>query len=203
MSQGKELDHTTECEKMSNQMSGSYMEDALPAGGQQRIPSDPLDIFTSGNEPPSVENVLNEPPPLTVPLSPETQTRMTKSIMEIFELEEEPPNEDVEMREDEEEELMVDLEDRRRRTDRLRGVLPAVAQLWWSNSDQIDLVAEKLGDGSRDRKLYPFQEYCLSLLVPCIVLFSIHIVEQTLKQQLGLSLDCCLFPLHLPIARPR
>jgi hypothetical protein len=142
------------------------MEDEPSAGGQQRTPSDPLDLFASRTELPSGENVLNQIPPLSVPLSTENQARMMRNIVEIFDLEEEPQNEDVEMREDDEEEPVVDLEDQRRRTDRLRGVLPALAQLWWSDSDQIDLVAEKLGDGSRNRKLCPFQEYCSSLFVP-------------------------------------
>jgi len=79
-----------------------------------------------------------------------------RSVVEIFELEEDSPHEDVEMGEDDEEPV-VDLEDQRRRTERLRVVLPALAQLWWSDSDQIDLAAEKLGDGSRDRKLFFFQ----------------------------------------------
>jgi hypothetical protein len=156
---------------MSNQMSGSYIEDRS-AGGQQRTPSDPLDIFTSGNELPSMRNIHNQPS-LNVSLSAETKTRMTRSILDIFDLEEEPLDEDVEMGEDEEEEPVVDLEDQRRRTDRLRGVLPPLAQLWWSDSDQIDLVAEKLGDGSRDRKLCPLQEYCSSLFIRCTALCSV------------------------------
>lgn len=183
---------------MSNQISGQYMEETLSAGGQQRTPSDPLDIFTSGNELPSVGNVLNQPPPLNISLSAETQSRMTGSILQILDLEEEPPNEDVEMGEYDEEEPVLDLEDQRRRTDRLREVLPALAQLWWSDSDQIDLVAEKLGDGSRDRKLYPFQEYCSSLLAPCTVVYSVSIVDLRLKLLLGFSLDFCLLS-HLSI----
>jgi hypothetical protein len=171
IAKGKKFDHTTECEKMSDHMSGSYIEDRS-AGGQQRTPSDPLDIFRSGNELPSMRNVLNQPS-LNISLSAETKTRMTRSILDIFDLEEEPLNEDVEMVEDDEEEPVVDLEDQRRRTDRLRGVLPALAQLWWSDSDETDLVAEKLGDGSRDRKLCSFRNtvHHSSFVAPSHVLF--------------------------------
>lgn len=89
-------------------------------------------------------NVLN------VPLSAEEQGHMMESIATIFELEEEQPKEDED--EDDETEEVVDFEDRERRTERLKGVLPTLAQLWWSDSVHMDLVAEKLADGSRDRK---------------------------------------------------
>jgi len=137
---------------------------------------DTLSLFEPGPELSSVENVLNQPP-LSVPLSSESQSRMTRSVLEIFDQEEEPPNDDVDMGEDGEEESVVDLEDQRRRTDRLRRVLPALAQLWWSDSDQIDLVTEKLGDGSRDRKLLLFQEYFLSnsSLSPCYFLLLLYL----------------------------
>jgi hypothetical protein len=131
---------------------GWYMGDGIPTGGQEGEPTDSLEVFSSRTAAPSVGNVLSPPPPLSAPLSPESLIKMSRSIMDIFEPEE-STNDDMEMVEDDEEELAVDLEDQRRRTDRLRGVLPALAQLWWSDSDQITLVAEKLGDGSRDREL--------------------------------------------------
>jgi hypothetical protein len=142
--------------KMANDwdQSGWYMGDGTSTGGQEGEPTDSLEVFPSRADPSPVPNPSNQPPS-SIPLSPMSQTKMSRSIVEIFELEEESMNEDVEMEEDDEEEPVVDLEDRRKRTDRLRGVLPALAQLWWSDSDQIDLVAEKLGDGSRDRKLFP------------------------------------------------
>ena len=82
-------------------------------------------------------------------LSAEEQGTMMKSILEIFELEE---GEDEEMGDEDEDEVIVDLEDQMRRTERLKGVLSTLAQLWWSDSDQMDLAAEKLADGSRDRE---------------------------------------------------
>lgn len=85
--------------------------------------------------------------------SAEEQVSMMKSIQEIFELVEEQPNEDDEMvHVDEEEEPVVDFEDRQRRTERLKGVLSTLAQLWWTDSEHMDVVAEKLADGSRDRE---------------------------------------------------
>jgi len=82
-------------------------------------------------------------------LSPEDQRRKMESIVEIFDLKE---DHDEEMRDEDDEESIVDLEDQQRRTERLRGVFPALRQLWQSSSDYVDLIAEKLGDGSRDRK---------------------------------------------------
>lgn len=138
------------------------MGDGLSAGGLDNEPTDSLEVFASRTEPSSLENVLSHPSS-KISLSPQSQTKMSRSIIEIFDLEEETTNDDVEMgEEDDDDEPVVDLEDQQRRTERLRRVLPALAQLWWSESGQIDLVAEKLGDGSRDRKLFP--EYC-SLLV--------------------------------------
>jgi len=141
---------------------GWYMDDGIAAGGEGE-PTDSLEVFASRPEPQAVGNVLS---PQRAPLSPKSQTKMSRSIVEIFELEEDPMKEDVEMEGDDEEEPAVDPEDQRRRTDRLSAVLPALAQLWWSDSDQIDLVAEKLGDGSRDRKLSSFPECCSSLFNP-------------------------------------
>ena len=51
---------------------------------------------------------------------------------------------------------MVDLEDRHRRTERLKGGLSMLARLWWSDSEHMGLAAEKLADGSRDRELDSF-----------------------------------------------
>ena len=126
------------------------MDDGLSAGGQQGEPTDSLEVFASRSEPPPVEYVPSQPPPLGTSLSPKMQNKMTRSIVEIFELEG-PSKEGVEMGDDEEEHV-VDLDGQRRRTERLKEALPALAQLWWCDSDQMDLVAEKLGDGSRDRK---------------------------------------------------
>jgi hypothetical protein len=155
------------------------MEDMLSPDGQHITASNQLDVSASRTDLTSVENVFNQPP-LSIPLSPESQTRMTRSIVDIFELEE-SPNNDVEMGEDGEEGPVVDVEDQRRRTDRLRGVLPTLGQLWWSDSDQIDLVAEKLGDGSRDRKLCPFQEYCSPLFNPLILYFLFLLLAENLN----------------------
>ncbi|KAH8598786.1 armadillo-type protein [Bisporella sp. PMI_857] len=81
---------------------------------------------------------------------------MVKSIQEIFELEESARSGeldgegDEEMGDDDEEE--VDLEDRERRTGKLKGLLGMLAQLWWADSEHMDMAAEKLADGSRDPK---------------------------------------------------
>jgi hypothetical protein len=131
---------------------GNQPTDSLEVFGSGNQPTDSLEVFGSRTEPVSLGNVLSKPSTLNVSLPRKSQNKMMRSIVEIFELEEDPSNRDVELGEDDDEESVMDLEDQLRRTERLRGVLPTLAQLWWSDSDQIDLVAEKLGDGSRDRK---------------------------------------------------
>ncbi|KAF7949618.1 uncharacterized protein EAE97_003127 [Botrytis byssoidea] len=78
------------------------------------------------------------------------QKEMTSSIADIFKLEESVSAEDMDMDDDAEE--VVDIEDRERRTERLKAVLGTLAQLWWQDSTSINEAAEKLADGSRDPK---------------------------------------------------
>jgi hypothetical protein len=137
--------------------SSTHPTDSLEVYGPSSQPTDSLEVYGSRAVPSSVEHHFNQHPPLSISLSLKDQNKIMRSIVEIFELEETPPNEDVEMEGDGDEEPVVDLEDQRRRTERLRGTLPALAQLWWSDSVQMDVVAEKLGDGSRDRKPNLFQ----------------------------------------------
>ncbi|RDW66446.1 hypothetical protein BP6252_10081 [Coleophoma cylindrospora] len=91
-------------------------------------------------------NALNTPP------SNETQGHMIQSIASMFELEEEPPKGDEEMADDDDTEEQVDIEDQQKRTARLKSALPTLAQMWWADSEHMDLMAEKLADGSRDPK---------------------------------------------------
>ena len=128
--------------------------DSLEVYASDTHPTDSLEVYGSRTEPSSVEHDISQHPPSSISLSLKDRNRLMRSIVEIFELEESSANGDVEMEEDGDEEPVVDLEDQRRRTERLRGVLPVLAQLWWSDSVQMDVVAEKLGDGSRDRKSY-------------------------------------------------
>ena len=73
--------------------------------------------------------------------------------LDIFQLDEELPDESDgnELDEDDGAEE-VDLEDQRQRTERLRGIYPALDRLWWTGSEYMVGAAEKLADGSRDRK---------------------------------------------------
>ena len=121
---------------------------------EQRPPSDPLDSLVSRSAYAPRSSALHPVSgALNLPLSEEGKRAMTRSVQEIFDMEEEQ-KEDVEMgdRGDEEEEI-VDLEDQSRRTEKLKSVLSTLGQLWSSGSEHMDLVAEKLGDGSRDREL--------------------------------------------------
>jgi hypothetical protein len=86
-----------------------------------------------------------------VRLDEEEQRNMSRSIIGLFELEEEGQKEDEVMREgDEDVEEVVDVADRARRTERLKQALPMLAHLWWQDSLFIDEAAEKLADGARD-----------------------------------------------------
>jgi hypothetical protein len=55
---------------------------------------------------------------------------------------------------------------RKYRTARLSGVARAAQHAWLAASDEIDIIAEKVGDGSRDRELtwhlacaFPFRRH--------------------------------------------
>lgn len=87
-------------------------------------------------------------------LTEEEQKDMSRSIADIFMLEEQDRKggEEVDMDDDVEE--VVDVEDRDKRTERLKGALGLLAHLWWQDSMSINEAAEKLADGSRDRKLH-------------------------------------------------
>lgn len=129
------------------------MEGKLPSDSLQTGPSDPLDLSSTRAPVQTSRSSFFDASSLNLDISAEEQSNMMKSIQEIFELEEEQTNEEEQMRDEDEEEPPVDLEDQQRRTEKLKGVLSTLAQLWWSDSDHMDLAAEKLADGSRDRKL--------------------------------------------------
>ncbi|TAQ86728.1 hypothetical protein B7494_g4937 [Chlorociboria aeruginascens] len=112
--------------------------------------ADPLDLLLTSRSPLPENDFLDSLGGAeSIHFSDEEQLGMSKSIQEIFDLEEEPPNQPMSDA-DTDEAPLVDVEDRMRRTDRLKGALSTLAQLWWSDSGHMDLVAEKLADGSRD-----------------------------------------------------
>lgn len=75
-----------------------------------------------------------------------------QSILDIFQLDEDLPDgkggSELEANGDQ----SVDREDEKRRTERLRGICPALDRIWWTSSEYIIEAAERLADGSRDRK---------------------------------------------------
>jgi hypothetical protein len=83
----------------------------------------------------------------------EEQKADMQSILDIFQLDEELPDESDENDLDEDDEAQeVDLEDQRQRIERLKGIYPALDRFWWTGSEYMVGAAEKLADGSRDRK---------------------------------------------------
>lgn len=146
------------------------MDSGQPAGsgsGSGPQTADPLDIFIKSvlNQSLTSDELSTDQPNIT--LSAEEQSQKMNSIAEIFQLEEDDPNEDEEMldEEGEEAESVVDLEDQRRRTERLKGAMSALVQLWVADSDQMDIAVEKLADGSRERKFISsnFRQFATSI----------------------------------------
>jgi hypothetical protein len=143
--------------EMSGEVPDSYIDGALPADGLQPDYADPLGLPAARPSDDSPMNYVSNPSSSSLNLSAE-QNVMMRDIEEIFRLEEEQPKEDQEMGGDDDEEE-IDLEDQQRRTAKLKGILPTLTQLWWSNSEHMDLATEKLADGSRDRESKHFQQH--------------------------------------------
>ncbi|PBP17238.1 GTP binding protein, partial [Diplocarpon rosae] len=143
---------TSHCSEILIEMSDTYVNSEASADGPRRAPADPLAAANL--------KILNQNPTsevlgthsLNLRLSAEKARCISKSILEILKLEEEPRNEDQKTEDHDDEEEVIDLENQQQRTERLKEALPVMAQLWWADSDQINLVAEKLADGSRDPK---------------------------------------------------
>ncbi|KAK2626870.1 hypothetical protein QTJ16_004045 [Diplocarpon rosae] len=141
---------TSHCSEILIEMSDTYVNSEASADGPRRAPADPLAAANL--------KILNQNPTsevlgthsLNLRLSAEKARCISKSILEILKLEEEPRNEDQKTEDHDDEEEVIDLENQQQRTERLKEALPVMAQLWWADSDQINLVAEKLADGSRD-----------------------------------------------------
>lgn len=85
---------------------------------------------------------------------PETEQQMMQSIVEIFQLDEDPVTENEGW--DERVKTPEELEEKRRRTERLRGIFPLLQRLWSSRSELMPIVAEKLADGSRSSEFIFF-----------------------------------------------
>ncbi|KAL3427756.1 GTP binding protein [Phlyctema vagabunda] len=127
----------------------NYMNDSRSPSLPAPTPAEDAQKLNAilGSETFDITNVSNSA------LTEDQQHHMMASISDVFDLEEEPPREDEEMVGNEaDEEEVVDVEDQQRRTERLKSILATLAQLWWSDSRYMDVVTEKLADGSRDPK---------------------------------------------------
>jgi len=95
----------------------------------------------------------------------EEQIADMQSILDVFHLDEELADQSGENElEDDDGSEEVDLEDQRQRTERLRGIYPALDRLWWTGSEYLVGATEKIADGSRDRK----SAWILPLIVPLL-----------------------------------
>ncbi len=90
---------------------------------------------------PSASNVVG------ISLTKEEQESTMQTVLDVFELDERDPADGDEELDPEEE-----AEDQRLRTEKLKAIGSALDALWWSNNDQMAAAAEKLANGSRDRK---------------------------------------------------
>lgn len=133
----------------------NYFKGSEPSGLEEDMraePTDPLDLLTSKSNPTnsvSPSDFLNLSSS-NISLTDEEQTKMSKNIQEIFELEEEPDNEDDVMKDGDDEEPEMNPEDQARRLEKLKHIYTSLTQLWWSGYEHMDLVTEFLADGSRD-----------------------------------------------------
>jgi hypothetical protein len=82
-------------------------------------------------------------------LSTEEQKKVFESVIEHLK---KSVDEDRVMAQNDDSEMEFDLEDQSAKTETLREVFQSVSQLWWSGSQQMDLVVENLADKSRDRE---------------------------------------------------
>jgi hypothetical protein len=142
---------------MSGEMPDIYMGREWPADNLETDPTAPPNLLRTGTPDLSSMNYAFHSGSLSFGLSAEKQTSLMESIEAVFQSDgEDPLNEDQEMPDAEDEEPEVDLEDRQVRTDKLKGVLPTIAQLWWCQSERMEQATERLADGSRNRRSMPF-----------------------------------------------
>jgi len=137
---------------------------AYSLGTEDHVSDAYMEGFTLTNEmlsPSFFLNVIPDGTGLTLPGTPfasnstipiEHQKADMQSILDIFHLDEEIRDHNSGSDDEEDEPKHVDYEDRNRRIERLRSIYPALDRLWWSGSDYMTGAAEKLADGSRDRK---------------------------------------------------
>ena len=137
---------------MSGEMQDIYMGGEWPSDVLQTDPADLHNLPRAGTPDFSSMSYAFDSGSFSLSLPAEKQTDLMESIEAVFQYEEKSTNDDQEMLDAEEEEPEVDLEDQQRRTEKLRGVLPTIAQLWWCRSEQMAPVTEKLADASRNRE---------------------------------------------------
>ncbi len=112
----------------------------------------------------------------------EEQKADMQSILDIFQLDEELPDQSDGNDLDEDDEAQdADLEDQRQRKERLRSIYPVLDRLWWTGSEYMVGAAEKLADGSRDRKSKPDPHLLIGCLFP---IYDCHIL--TLREMSSL-----------------
>lgn len=132
------------------------MEDSLDTGMNSRGETtvhDPLELLDGNSNMSASLAPLRNANADYKHLTEEEQKDMSTSIADVFKLEEDARGGTAMDMDDDAEEL-VDVEDRKRRTERLKGALGKFAHLWWQDSIFINEAVEKLADGSRDGELF-------------------------------------------------
>lgn len=147
----------------------------LPTDSIQTDPAAPPNPLSNGTPDLSSTNYAFTSGSLSLSLPADKQVEMMDSFEAIFQLDEEASTEDQEMLDDDEEEPQVDLEDQQKRIDKLKAILPIIAQLWWCQSDYMVQATQKLADGSRNRKskLFLIYTFGVSISFPRSAQFSI------------------------------
>lgn len=170
---------------MSGQMPPDiYIGDEWPVETLPSDPEAPHNLLRTRSPDLSSMNYAFTSDSLSLHLSAEKQTELMENIEAIFQPEEEEAlHGDQEMPDADDEEPEVDLEDQQKRTEKLKSILPTIAQLWWCRSEHMELATEKLADGSRNPKWrVPMGES--GILKFFLQILSAHALNSKLKIQI-------------------
>lgn len=122
-----------------------------------------------------------------------------QSILDIFQLDGELPDGLGGNEPDEGDEAQpANLEDRRQRTDLLRGIYPVLDGLWSTGSEYITGAAKQLADGSRDRKLILILCHILNIHDSNTLVLGVISVLSSASAHLSLYFYSSLQKLHSP-----
>lgn len=142
----------------SSERRQSELSPGLPPMFQQPRSQSSVSSFPPTKQPPydPVRNAVSTNAMAVTPSVSAELSNVAKNIQEIIDRERVPSSQS-EMADDDENDAgdddePIDLEDQQQRTKELTSVLLGLSALWRLDSEHLDVVVQKLADGSRDRK---------------------------------------------------